>query len=208
MACLVQVRPPMPPAHLFLVDVSHQAVSTGLTAAACAAIAAVLDDLQGTFCAHLPGSKIGRSPGKHMLASQPDSDNPDGLPPQTRGMHAAAEGNPCNSAQRWSRKASGFGPCAGGERVRVGLATFDSAVHFYGLRSGLAAPAMLVVPDAERPFCPEPASLVVPLQASRALVRPPRGFRSFPALLGAGRRAVLWLGACFDLGWQCRRLVR
>ena len=62
--------------------------------------------------------------------------------------------------------------------MRVGLATFDSAVHFYSLRSGLAAPAMLVVPDAERPFCPEPASLVVPLQASRALVRPPRGSRS------------------------------
>jgi hypothetical protein len=37
----------MPPAHLFLVDVSHQAVATGLTAAACAAIAGVLDDLQG-----------------------------------------------------------------------------------------------------------------------------------------------------------------
>ena len=53
MACWAQVRPPMPPAHLFLVDVSHQAVSTGLTAAACAAIAAVLDDLQGACCAHL-----------------------------------------------------------------------------------------------------------------------------------------------------------
>lgn len=62
--------------------------------------------------------------------------------------------------------------------MRVGLATFDSAVQFFSLRSGLAAPAMLVVSDAERPFCPEPASLVVPLQASRALVRPPRGFRS------------------------------
>lgn len=44
---LPQVRPPMPPAHLFLVDVSYQAVTTGLTAAACAAITAVLDDLQG-----------------------------------------------------------------------------------------------------------------------------------------------------------------
>ncbi|KAK9832002.1 hypothetical protein WJX81_007680 [Elliptochloris bilobata] len=98
------VRPPMAPAHLFLVDVSHQAVATGLTAAACAAITAVLDELQG------------------------------------------------------------------GERVRVGVATFDSAVQFYSLRDGLAAPAMLVVPDAEHPFCPEPASLVVPLHASRALV--------------------------------------
>ena len=66
MVCWPQVRPPMPPAHLFLVDVSHQAVSTGLTAAACAAIAAVLDDLQGACCACLPGSKLGRRPGQHM----------------------------------------------------------------------------------------------------------------------------------------------
>ncbi len=42
----------MPPAHLFLVDVSHQAVATGLTAAACAAIAGVLDDLQGAQPRH------------------------------------------------------------------------------------------------------------------------------------------------------------
>lgn len=41
----------MPPAHLFLVDVSYQAVTTGLTAAACSAITAVLDDLQGLFSA-------------------------------------------------------------------------------------------------------------------------------------------------------------
>lgn len=56
--------------------------------------------------------------------------------------------------------------------MRVGVATFDSTVHFYSLRDGLGAPAMLVVPDAEHPFCPEPASLVVPLHASRALVCP------------------------------------
>ena len=65
---------------------------------------------------------------------------------------------------------------AGGERVRVGVATFDAAVQFYSLRAGRAAPAMLIVPDAERPFCPDPASLVAPLRASRLLVRPrPRG---------------------------------
>ncbi|KAK9809653.1 hypothetical protein WJX73_000552 [Symbiochloris irregularis] len=41
------VRPPMPPTHLFLVDVSHTAIATGATAAVCAAIAECLDGLQG-----------------------------------------------------------------------------------------------------------------------------------------------------------------
>ena len=56
--------------------------------------------------------------------------------------------------------------------MRVGVATFDSAVHFYSLRAGAAAPAMLVLSNAEQPFCPEPASLVAPLHAARPLVRP------------------------------------
>jgi Sec23/Sec24 trunk domain len=44
---VLQVREPMPPTHFFLIDVSYDAVSTGATAAACAAVARVLDDLQG-----------------------------------------------------------------------------------------------------------------------------------------------------------------
>ena len=43
----VQVRPPMPPTHFFLVDVAHTAVTSGATAAACRCIASNLDDLQG-----------------------------------------------------------------------------------------------------------------------------------------------------------------
>lgn len=41
------VRPPMAPAHLFLIDVSPAAVSTGATSAACAAVAEALEHLQG-----------------------------------------------------------------------------------------------------------------------------------------------------------------
>jgi hypothetical protein len=33
------------------------------------------------------------------------------------------------------------------ERTLVGLATFDSSVHFYGLRKGASQAQMLVVPD-------------------------------------------------------------
>lgn len=43
----MQVRPPMLPSYLFLIDVSYTAVQSGATAAACASISAILDDLQG-----------------------------------------------------------------------------------------------------------------------------------------------------------------
>ena len=68
----------------------------------------------------------------------------------------------------------GWTPCfaalAGGESARVGVATFDSSVHFYSLRASQAQPQMLVVPDVDAPYAPLPDSLVVPLQASRGLV--------------------------------------
>ena len=165
----------MPPAHLFLVDVSHQAVSTGLTASACAAVAAVLDELQGAFSAPCSATSVGATQCHGTCCQIRLSET---LPFHSCGAHAQLHGSSCIRQCVGAGKRYGVTRCAGGERVRVGVATFDSAVHFYSLRSGLAAPAMLVVPDAERPFCPEPASLVVPLQASRALVRPRRGFRS------------------------------
>ena len=51
------------------------------------------------------------------------------------------------------------------------MATFDSSIHFYALRPGQSTAQMLVVPDVADPFCPAPASVVVPLRQSRELVR-------------------------------------
>lgn len=42
-----QVRPPMPPTHFFLIDVSYNAVHSGGLAAVCSAISRLLDELQG-----------------------------------------------------------------------------------------------------------------------------------------------------------------
>ena len=44
---IMQVRDPMPPVHFFLIDVSHTAVTTGVTVAACNAIQQVLSSIQG-----------------------------------------------------------------------------------------------------------------------------------------------------------------
>ncbi len=58
--------------------------------------------------------------------------------------------------------------------MHVAVVTFDSAVHFYSLRPEQSAFQMLVVPDAQQPYCPTAApSLIVPLHESRALVRSP-----------------------------------
>jgi protein transport protein SEC24 len=58
----------------------------------------------------------------------------------------------------------------GGERTQVGFITFDSAVHFFSLRSGLRAPQMLVVSDVDELFLPIPDELLVNLHDGRALV--------------------------------------
>jgi hypothetical protein len=60
---------------------------------------------------------------------------------------------------------------AGGERVHVGIATFDSSIQFYSIAPGQAGASMMVVPEVDHPFCPQPTSVIVPLAQSRGLVR-------------------------------------
>jgi len=98
------VRPPMPPAYFFCVDVSAPAVRSGMVAVVAATIKKCLDALPG------------------------------------------------------------------GGRARVGLLTFDSALHFYALKPGAAAPAMVVVPDVDDPFVPLPDDLLVNAGEARALL--------------------------------------
>jgi len=58
----------------------------------------------------------------------------------------------------------------GQENAMVGVATFDSSVHFYNLSASLSQPQMLIVPNNEEPFSPQPKNLVVNLSQSRGLV--------------------------------------
>jgi protein transport protein SEC24 len=60
----------------------------------------------------------------------------------------------------------------GGERVHVGVATYDTTVHFYSLRADQSAFQMLVMPDSQQPYSPAfHTSLLVPLSQSRDMVR-------------------------------------
>ncbi len=78
------IRPPMPVTHFFLIDVSSQAVSSGVTSAACAAVAGILGDLQGggkarvgiaTFDKSVQFYQVRRGTQVRMLVS-PDVDEP------------------------------------------------------------------------------------------------------------------------------------
>ncbi|XWS57646.1 hypothetical protein CRYUN_Cryun09bG0191300 [Craigia yunnanensis] len=95
------MRDPMPAVYFFLIDVSMNAIQTGATAVACAAINQVIVDL-----------------------------------PE-------------------------------GPRTMVGIATFDSTIHFYNLKRALQQPLMLIVPDVQDVYIPLETDVVVQLSECR-----------------------------------------
>ncbi|GLC37974.1 hypothetical protein PLESTF_000604900 [Pleodorina starrii] len=94
-------RPPMAPAHVFLIDVSQTAIATGATASLCRAVSAALDRIQG-------------------------------------------------------------GPLA-----LVAVATYDTTVHFYSVRTSGATPQMLVMSDVQDVFAPTSGKLLMGLEEHR-----------------------------------------
>ncbi|KAL0429643.1 UNVERIFIED_CONTAM: protein transport protein Sec24-like CEF [Sesamum radiatum] len=54
-----------------------------------------------------------------------------------------------------------------GPRTMVGIATFDSTIHFYNLKRALQQPLMLVVPDVQDVYTPLESDVVVPLAECR-----------------------------------------
>ena len=54
--------------------------------------------------------------------------------------------------------------------MQVGIATFDTTVHFYSLQASQSQAQMLVMPDVEDVYSVSSASVVVPLQPSLDLV--------------------------------------
>ena len=59
---------------------------------------------------------------------------------------------------------------AGNDTVQVGIATFDTTVHFYTLQATQSQAQMLVMPDVEDVYSVSSASVLVPLQPSLHLV--------------------------------------
>ncbi|KXZ55308.1 hypothetical protein GPECTOR_3g442 [Gonium pectorale] len=123
-------RPPMAPAHVFLIDVSQTAIATGATASLCRAVAAALERIQG------------------------------------------------------------------GPQALVGIATFDSAVHFYSIRSPSAAPQMLVMSDVADVFAPSSGKLL--MEAAEYKSQLVELLESLPAMWAANRTNENCAGAAIE----------
>lgn len=54
-----------------------------------------------------------------------------------------------------------------GPRTMVGIATFDSAVHFYSLKRAQQQPLMLIVPDVQDVYTPLQMDLILPISECR-----------------------------------------
>ncbi|KAI4357332.1 hypothetical protein L6164_001288 [Bauhinia variegata] len=54
-----------------------------------------------------------------------------------------------------------------GPRTLVGVATFDSTIHFYNLKRALQQPLMLIVPDVHDVYTPLETDVIVPLSECR-----------------------------------------
>lgn len=54
-----------------------------------------------------------------------------------------------------------------GPRTMVGIATFDSTIHFYNLKRALQQPLMLIVPDVEDVYTPLQSDIIVPVSECR-----------------------------------------
>ncbi|KAL7160754.1 hypothetical protein ACSBR2_041416 [Camellia fascicularis] len=54
-----------------------------------------------------------------------------------------------------------------GPRTMVGVATFDSTIHFYNMKRALQQPLMLIVPDVQDVYTPLQTDVIVPLSEGR-----------------------------------------
>lgn len=54
-----------------------------------------------------------------------------------------------------------------GPRTKVGIATFDSTIHFYNLKRALQQPLMLIVPDVQDVYTPLETDVIVQLSECR-----------------------------------------
>ncbi|KAJ8760665.1 hypothetical protein K2173_017643 [Erythroxylum novogranatense] len=80
-----------------------------------------------------------------------------------------------------------------GPRTMVGIATFDSTIHFYNLKRALQQPLMLIVPDVKDVYTPLQTDVIVPLFECREHLE--LLLESIPTMFQNGRTAESAFGA-------------
>ncbi|XP_068661634.1 protein transport protein SEC24 C-like [Aristolochia californica] len=80
-----------------------------------------------------------------------------------------------------------------GPRTMVGIATFDSTIHFYNLKRASQQPLMLIVPDVNNVYTPLQSDIVVPLAECRENLE--QLLESIPSMFQTNRVAESAFGA-------------
>ncbi|CAL4899623.1 unnamed protein product [Urochloa decumbens] len=80
-----------------------------------------------------------------------------------------------------------------GPRTMVGIATFDSAIHFYSLKRAQQQPLMLIVPDIQDVYTPLQTDLILPISECRENLE--QLLESIPTMFESNRVADSAFGA-------------
>ncbi|WCJ18657.1 Sec23/Sec24 protein transport family protein [Euphorbia peplus] len=80
-----------------------------------------------------------------------------------------------------------------GPRTMVGIATFDSTIHFYNLKRALQQPLMLIVPDVQDVYTPLQTDVIVPVSECRQHLE--LLLESIPSMFGNSKTAESAFGA-------------
>ncbi|KAM7280123.1 hypothetical protein ACFE04_007257 [Oxalis oulophora] len=80
-----------------------------------------------------------------------------------------------------------------GPQTRVGIATFDSTIHFYNLKRALQQPLMLIVPDVQDVYTPLETDVIVQLSECRQHLE--LLLESIPSMFQSSRTAESAFGA-------------
>ncbi|KAL3338292.1 hypothetical protein AABB24_030437 [Solanum stoloniferum] len=80
-----------------------------------------------------------------------------------------------------------------GPRTLIGIATFDSTIHFYNLKRALQQPLMLIVPDVQDVYTPLQSDVIVQLSVCREHLE--LLLENIPTIFGHNRTADSAFGA-------------
>ncbi|KAK3120056.1 hypothetical protein QOZ80_9AG0680740 [Eleusine coracana subsp. coracana] len=86
-----------------------------------------------------------------------------------------------------------------GPRTMVGIATFDSAIHFYSLKRAQQQPLMLIVPDVQDVYTPLQTDLILPISECRENME--QLLESIPNMFENNRIADSAFGAAMKAGF-------
>ena len=99
-----------------------------------------------------------------------------------------------------------FKPAQEESALRVGFVTYDKELHFYNLKSSLAAPQMMIVSDVEEMFVPILDGFLVKLSESKTVIE--TLLDSLPTMFQDNKETDLVLGPVVEAGVEALKAAK